>query len=208
MTSEKESAFELNRIVSGRLAPIAGQWHIDTGFTYVGFEVQRLFTRVYGRFERVAGTIVIADNPLESTIEVIVETDSVRTGHAATESAIRSPQLLAVDEHPEARFVSTCLAGTDSDLWRLFGDLTLLSVTKPIDLLCRYKGAVHNPFGQQEKLSIEAEGSFDRREFGLGSFQDRVPGAEGLMIVSNHIHLTLEIEANLDDSRDQPHLDG
>lgn len=199
MTSEAGSAFELSRLVSGRLAPIAGQWHIDSDFTLVGFQVQRLFTRVYGRFERVAGTIGIAENPFESTIEVIVETGSVRTGHALTESAIRSPQLLAVDDYPEARFVSTRLAGTDSDLWRLFGDLTMRNMTKPIVLLCRYKGAAHNPFGQQKKLSIQAEGSFDRREFGLVSFQDRVPGAEGLMVVGNDVELTLEIEANLDE---------
>ena len=201
-SSETESASELSRIVSGRLAPIAGQWHIDSGFTFLGFEVQRLFTRVHGRLERVSGTIVMAENPLESTIEVIIETGSIRTGHALTEAAIRSAQLLAVDDYPEARFVSTSLAAADSDRWHLFGDLTLRNVTKPIELLCRYKGAAQNPFGQQKKFSVEAETSFDRREFGIVDFQDRVPGAEGLMVVGNHVRLTLEIEANLDDSGD------
>ena len=199
MTVEEESAPKLSRIVSGRLAPIAGQWQIESGFTFVGFEIQRLFTKVYGRFERVSGTISIAENPLQSTIEVIVETASVRTGHALTEAAIRSSQFLAVDDYPEARFASTGLVGSDSDRWRLVGELTLRNVTKPLEVLCRYKGAVLNPFGQHKTLSVEAETSFDRREFGLGDFQDHVPGSAGLMILGNGVHLTLEIEANLEE---------
>ena len=202
MMVEAGSAPELSRIVSGRLAPIAGQWQIESGFTFVGFEVQRLFTRVYGRFERVSGMIAMAEDPLQSTIDVTVETASVRTGHALTEAAIRSSQFLAVDDYPEARFISTGLVGSDSDRWRLVGELTLCNVTKSLEILCRYKGAVLNPFGQQRTLSVEAETSFDRREFGLGDFQDPVPGASELMILGNHVHLTLEIEANLNEDED------
>ena len=208
VTSEIEVMPQLNRIVSGRLAPIAGQWHIDDGFTFVGFEVQRLLTRVHGRFFGVRGKIRIAENLPESTIEVVVETATVKTGHALTETAIRSSQFLAVDDFPEARFVSTGLAGTESDRWFLFGELTVRNVTKPIELLCRYKGAVKNPFGQQNKFSVEAATSFDRREFGLVDFQDHIPGTEGLMIVGNDVRLRLEIEANLDDGRDSSRLDG
>ena len=198
LNSQSDAPRELSRVVSGRLAPIAGLWQIDGDFTFVGFEVQRLFTRFFGRFERVSGTIAVPEDPFQSTIEVFVDTGSVRTGHAATEAAIRSFDLLATEDYPQARFASTGLVGTESDQWRVIGDLTMRDITRPIEMLCRYKGAAQNPFGGQMKLSIEAETSFDRREFDLVNFQDYVPGVEGLMIIGNDVRLTMEVEANLE----------
>ena len=71
-----------------------GTWTIDESHTTVGFTARHLMiTKVRGRFGKVSGAAVIAENPLDSTVSAEIELGSIDTGDAGHRSHGRG-QLL------------------------------------------------------------------------------------------------------------------
>ena len=63
--------------------------------------------KVRGRFNRVSGTVQIANPPEQSTVQVTIQTASVSTGVRRRDDHLRSADFLDVGTYPEMRFVST-----------------------------------------------------------------------------------------------------
>ena len=91
------------RTVSGTELPAAGTWSIDPGHAEIGF-VGRHFglTKIRGRFTAVEGSIVIAEEPSESTVEVVIDMTTVSSGDQARDDHLRSVDFFDVDRYPTA----------------------------------------------------------------------------------------------------------
>ena len=83
-----------------------------------------MVTKVRGPFEVASGSIDIADDIEESTVEVVLRTASVSTGAADRDGHIKSADFLDVENYPEMRFVSTDIIPA-GDSWAMSGDLTI-----------------------------------------------------------------------------------
>jgi polyisoprenoid-binding protein YceI len=80
---------------------VAGTWDFDPPHTYVGFVVRHLVvTKVRGRFENVEGHIVTAENPLESSVEVSVDLNSVNTNNETRDNHLRSADFFEAETYP------------------------------------------------------------------------------------------------------------
>src|SRR5690349_22383960 len=70
----------LTRTFEGTEVPEAGTYAIDGSHSEIGFMVKHMMvSKVRGRFTDFDGTVVIADDPLQSSVEVNVRLDSVDT---------------------------------------------------------------------------------------------------------------------------------
>ena len=68
----------IGRTVNSTEVPVAGKWRIDPGHAEVAFIGRHfMLTKVHGRFTEVEGTIEIADDPADSTVEVTIGMASV-----------------------------------------------------------------------------------------------------------------------------------
>src|SRR5256885_7496881 len=87
---------------------VVGPWDFAPPHTYVGFVVRHLVvTKVRGRFEDVEGHIVTAENPLDSTVEVSIDLNSVNTNNEGRDNHLRSADFFEVDKFPKMTFKST-----------------------------------------------------------------------------------------------------
>jgi polyisoprenoid-binding protein YceI len=78
------------------LAPSPGVYAIDAVHNFVRLTAQhRVVGRVRGRLERVAG-VTIAEEPIASSPEVIVETASISTPFVARDEGLRSDRFSAL----------------------------------------------------------------------------------------------------------------
>ncbi|MGH9277511.1 MAG: YceI family protein [Acidimicrobiales bacterium] len=154
------------RIVDGQAVPLAGSYAIDRAHSMVEFVGRHLVvTKVRGRFTRFDGSIVVADQPTDSSVEVTVEADSLETHDERRDQHLRGEDFLAVDRYPTLSFRSTAIEPGDR-AWRLTGDLTVRGVTRPVTFDLEFDGAVADPWGGT-RISFSASAEIDREDWGL-----------------------------------------
>ena len=184
----------VTREINHRLVPLAGIYIIDPVHTFFGFRAQHLVVgRVRGRFEAVTGRIVIAEDILQSQVEVTVESGSLSTLMPMRDEDLRSARYLDAATYPKMTFRSSTITELTDGRWGVHGDLTIRDVTQPIELLVQFGGATIDGAGHM-RIAFHAGGSIARKDFGLTS--ELLTEAGGLL-VGRDVSLDLDIEATL-----------
>ena len=194
---------DLVRLVDGRLLPVPGVWAVDPGHTSAAFAVRHMLTLMRGRFCDLAGTITVAEDPLDSSVEVTIQVASIHTGNARADEALLGERFLEADRFPTITFASTGVKLAEDGHWTVSGDLTAHGVTRPIALDTQFLGAATNPLGGQAKMGFEARTSIQREDYGL-HFTAEAPDSPGVFVMGSRIDLTLDVEANLMDGAGRP----
>ncbi|MGH3370434.1 MAG: YceI family protein [Nocardioidaceae bacterium] len=181
-----------SRVANHVLVPSPGVYTIDPVHTFVGFAAQHLVIgRVRGRFERLAGTVTIADDPTASALEVTVETASISTLFAARDDDLRSARFLDSDSHPTMTYRSTDVIERPRGEWNVLGDLCIRGVTQAVPLTVRFGGSITDSWGNP-RASFHASGTVTRSAFGL---VEELKKEAGSMLIGDDITLDIEAEA-------------
>jgi len=174
--------------------PATGTWTLDPAHTDVTFTARHLMvTKVRGRFPLAAGSVTIAANPLESSVEATVDVARVDSGDAGRDEHLRSPDFFDTEHHPTVSFRSTKVEDVGGGSYRLTGDLTIKDVTKPVTLDLEYLGTISSPWGDQ-RAGFSATTEVSRKEWGL---EWNVALEAGGVVVSDKVRLHIDAEAVL-----------
>jgi polyisoprenoid-binding protein YceI len=170
-----------------------GTWTIDAAHSTVGFTVKHMMvSKVRGKFGAVTGTIVTAENPLESTATATIEIGSIDTGNAQRDEHLRSADFFSADKNHEMTFTSTRIVKEGED-YKATGDLSLNGVTKPVTFTVELEGFGPDAYGGT-RAGFTGTGTLSRKEWGI-TFTGAIEG--GGVVVSDKVDLSLEIEAVL-----------
>ena len=152
-------------LFAGTLSAQAADYAFDKkgSHQFLQFRVQHLgYSWLYGRFNNFDGNFSYdAETPDKAKVSVTIDTSSVDTNHAERDKHIRSDDFLNVDKFSEAKFVSTSFDGKS-----LKGNLTLMGVTKPIDLTVEKIGEGKDPWGGY-RAGFEGRATFKMADFGI-----------------------------------------
>jgi len=167
------------------------QWQFDPLHTQVEFSAKHLgMMTVRGNFPELTTTGYIdPDHPEASSVEVIIQTASIRTHNAQRDNDLRSSNLLEVDKYPTMTFKSTRIEQTGHDRYSMTGNLTLKGNTRPVTLKVVKYGEFNNPM-MGHRIGYSAEGKINRRDFGI-TFDMML---DGKWVVSNEIDIFIEGE--------------
>ena len=175
---------------------VTGTWNIDPAHSDVSFTVRHMMvSKVRGRFSRVSGEIVTAENPLESAVTATIDMNSIDTNNAQRDEHIRSADFFETAKHPTMTFRSAGLRADGED-FVLDGELNLHGVTQPVTLKVELGGFgpdALNPAGGT-RVGFSASGEINRRDFGIDL---TMPMDGGGVVVGDKVQVTLEIEAVL-----------
>lgn len=168
-----------------------GVWKADPYHTQVEFAAKHLgMMTVRGHFADVSVTGTIdPDHPEASSVEVTIQTASIRTHNENRDNDLRSSNFLEVDKYPTITFKSTKIEHTGGDRYTMTGDLTIKGVTKPVTLQGVRYGEFNDPM-MGHRIAYSAEGQINRRDFNM-TFN---PVLDGKFVVSNEIQLMIEGE--------------
>ena len=181
------------RVVAATELPSPGRWRIDPGHAEVAFIGRHfMLTKIRGRFTGVTGTITVAEEPGESTVEVTIDMASVNSGSQARDDHLRSADFFDVARHPTAAF-SGRPAGWLGTRGLLAGELTIRGITRPVTLTAGYLGHVADPWGGQRAI-FTGEGTLNREDWDLTW---NMPLDGGGLLVSKDIRIEIEAEAVL-----------
>jgi polyisoprenoid-binding protein YceI len=157
----------LNREFSGLTLPAPGTFVLDPAHTTVSFVARHLMvSKVRGSFGTAAGTVTLAENPVESTVEATIDAASITTGVADRDGHLRGPDFLDVERFPTLTFRSLAVEPAGGTEFVLVGELTIRDVTRPVRLNLEFEGATVNPWGK-EVVGFSASTEIDREDFGI-----------------------------------------
>jgi polyisoprenoid-binding protein YceI len=181
------------RIINGRQVPPAGNWKVDHIHSDLRITARHLMVaKVRGTFEDFDASIVVGEDPLDSTVQFEAKAASVTTGTTDRDNHLRSGDFLDAEQYPLVTFESTSLKPSGDD-WQLDGDLTIRGVTKPVTFDLAFEGAATDPYGNT-KAGFSAVGEIERKDWGLTW---NVPLENGGVLVSEKFKIEFDIEADL-----------
>ncbi len=175
---------------------VAGTWTVDPSHSEVGFVVRHMMvSKVKGRFTGVSGTITVAENVLESSVQAAVDTASIDTRDENRDNHLRSADFFDAENYPQLTFRSTGIR-PDGDDFLLDGELTLHGTTRPVTFALEFNGAAANPLAEgRPTAGFSAETEISRKDFGL---EWNVALETGGVLVGDKVKIVLEIEAGKD----------
>ena len=181
----------ITRIVDGTEVPGAGDYELDGSHSHVGFSVRHMMvSKTKGRFAEVKGTIHIAEDPLESSVEVEIPVASIDTRDEARDGHLRSADFFDAEQHPLLRYRSTSVTPVAKDRWRVDGELTVRGVTQPVPLDVTFEGGAKDPWGGS-RIGFTARADLDREAFGLTWNQALETGG---VLVGKQVRIEIEAE--------------
>src|SRR5437016_4620798 len=104
--------------------PAPGTWEIDPVHSHVSFLVRHLMvSKVRGRFGSFSGTIHVAEDHKESTVEATIDAASIDTGEPNRDAHVRSADFLDVEHYPTITFKAAGPVRRSGAEFTLTGDL-------------------------------------------------------------------------------------
>ncbi len=172
----------------------AGTWAIDPVHSDLSFTARHLMvSKVRGHFRDFDGEVVLAENPLESTVTANIRVTSVDTNQEFRDNHIRSGDFFDAENHPIATYRSTGVRVEDGE-FVIDGELTLRGITRSVPLQVELNGFGPDPQVEGgRRAGFTARGRINRKDFevNFGGVMN------GVTVVGDHIDLTFEVETVL-----------
>jgi polyisoprenoid-binding protein YceI len=145
----------------------ATTWAIDPTHSEVQFKVKHLvISTVTGAFKTFEGTVVSETEDFDGAkVDFSADIASIDTNQAQRDEHLKSGDFFDAATHPKLTIKGTLVKKGDES-YTLQGDLTVKSVTKPIEFAVEYGGNMTDFYGN-DKSGFEITGKINRKEFGL-----------------------------------------
>lgn len=169
----------------------AADYEIDPAHTNVGFSAKHLkITKVYGNFVNYRADINYDKftnrlNKLEADIEV----KSINTQNQKRDGHLIEEVFFYAEKFPRIKFKMTRFEKKSEKQGKIYGNITIRDITKPVQLDFEYGGENRDKQGV-EKIGFSIEGAVLRSDFDIG---EKYPES----LISNKIDIKIDIQAML-----------
>jgi len=190
--TETQAATSAARTYNGTEIPVAGTYTLDANHKRVGFVARHLMvSKVRGEFKEATATIVVAEDPLQSSVSATIQTDSFHSNQEQRDGHVKSADFLHAEKWPTLEYRSTGVKSFEGNEFVVTGELTIRDVTRPVDLKVELDGVGRSPYGQ-DVFGFSATAEIDREDFGIT--YNMALEAGGVMI-SKTVKIEIEGEA-------------
>jgi polyisoprenoid-binding protein YceI len=168
-------------------------WMIDPAHSNVEFSVKHMMiATVKGQFSQVEGTLQFDPaQPEQASVTAAIDTASITTFNEMRDQHLRTNDFFNAEEYPALTFQSARVESVSDERLRVYGELTIRDVTRPVVLETEYEGQILDAYGQQ-RIAFTATTEISRREFGV-NWNGAIEG--GGVVVGDKVKVTLHIAA-------------
>ncbi len=166
-------------------------WNLDATHSSVEFVVKHMMiASTKGRFAEFTVDAEIDEaNLANSKATVTINAQSVDTHDEKRDAHLRSGDFFDAENAKNLVFETTKIEPKGSD-YKIYGNLTVRGVTKPIVLDAEASGPIKDPWGNT-RVGVSATGKVNRKEFGLN--WNTVLEAGGFL-VGDDVKMNVDIE--------------
>ncbi|XBS68941.1 YceI family protein [Acerihabitans sp. KWT182] len=161
---------------------------MDPAHTSVVFSWNHFgFSNPTANFSNVTGNIVLDDKQMtHSKVDVTIPIDSVDTHVQKLTEEFKGKDYFDQATYPDATFHSTKIVSEGGHKYKVYGDLKIKDITKPVVLNAVLNKKGEHPMEKKPAVGFDATTTIKRAEFGLDKF---VP------MVSDAVKITISTEA-------------
>ncbi len=160
-------------------APV--NYSIDPAHTYPSFKAPHMGISFWrGKFNKSSGKLVLDQDAKTGTVDISIDATSVDFGHDKMNEHAMGEDFFNAKKYPTITYKGTIKL--DGDKGEVDGQLTLLGVTKPVKLKIESFRCIQHPFYKKEVCGADAEGEFNRADFGMTKAADGELGKVKLQI--------------------------
>ena len=162
-------------------------YEFDTVHTQVLFFADHIgFSKSQGEFLAFDGEFAFdADNWADSSVNVTIQTDSISMDSEKWDDHMKNKDFFNVSEYPTMTFNSSKIESSDDKTGKVYGQLTLLGITRPVVLDVTFNKAGIHPFSKKYVAGFSATTTVKRSEFGM---------KYGIPLLGNDIEVRPEVE--------------
>jgi polyisoprenoid-binding protein YceI len=144
------------------------KWVLDPTHSELGFKIKHLMiSNVSGFFNsfQVEGETNEEDF---STAKIRLKADmnSIYTNNEQRDAHLKNSDFFETDKHPEMIFESGRIEKVDGGNFRLYGNLSLKNISRPVQLNVEYSGTTRDPWGG-ERAGFTVTGKIKRSDWGI-----------------------------------------
>jgi polyisoprenoid-binding protein YceI len=169
------------------------KWSMDQAHCEIGFRVRHLMIAyVKGTFKTFDASIYTTSKDFTTAeIDLWIDPSSIDTGDTKRDEHLKSADFFDVNNHKQITFTSSTIGKPDTDgNQELWGELTMIGVTKNVKLNVQFGGIIKDPWGN-EKAGFTISGKIKRSDWGL--IWNATIETGGLM-VSDEVTISCEVE--------------
>ncbi len=169
------------------------KWSVDLSHSEISFSVKHLMiSRVTGSFTVFDASIYTTSKDfLTAEIDLWIDVASITTGDLKRDEHLKSSEFFDVKNHKQITFTSRTIAKEGlKDTHELWGELTMIGITKNIKLDVQFGGIVKDPYGN-EKAGFSLTGKINRSDWGLTWNTALETGG---VVMSDEVIISCEIE--------------
>ncbi|MEI6172490.1 MAG: YceI family protein [Bacteroidota bacterium] len=169
------------------------KWSVDHDHSEIGFNVRHLMiAHVKGAFKKFDASIYTSEKDFTTAeIDLWIDASSIDTNNETRDEHLKSTDFFDVQKHKQITFTSGTIGQPDHEgNHELWGELTMIGVTKTIRLNLQFGGIAHDPWGN-EKAGLTVTGKISRNDWGLVW---NTPMETGGLMVSEEVAILCEIE--------------
>ena len=140
------------------------KWTLDPAHSEISFKVKHLMiSHVKGGFKIFDANIYTHSKDFTTAeIDLWIDASSIQTGDDKRDEHLKSADFLDVAQHKQITFTSSTMGKPDADgTVELWGELTMVGITKNIKLEVQFGGIAKDPWGN-EKAGFTITGKINR----------------------------------------------
>jgi polyisoprenoid-binding protein YceI len=164
---------QIKHIIAAVLAVSAGSafaqtYNIEPNHTFPSFEADHLGISVWrGKFTKTSGVVVLDRKAKTGTMNIAIEANSIDFGHAKMNEHAKSKDMFNVEQFPTITYKGKSMKFDGDKPVSVEGELTMLGVTKPVNLTIGKFKCIEHPMFKREVCGADATAEFKRTDFGL-----------------------------------------
>ncbi|MCC2658859.1 MAG: polyisoprenoid-binding protein [Panacagrimonas sp.] len=159
-------------LVAGPAIAAPANYTVDPSHTYPSFKAAHKSLSFWrGKFNKTSGTIVLDREGKTGTVDITIDATSIDFGHDKMNEHAKSDEFFDAAKHPTITYKGKITFKGDVPE-EVDGEMTLLGVTKPLKLDIDHFVCAPHPMLKREVCGADAEGEFNRADFGMTKAAD------------------------------------
>lgn len=168
------------------------KWSIVQAHTEISFNMSHLLTtHTKGNFKLFDANIYTKGKDFTTAeVNLYIDASSIYTGDEKRDEHLKSCDFLDVKNYKQIIFVSSTIGKYINGKYELWGELTMLGITKNVKLEVLFGGILTDFLGN-EKVRFTVTGKINRNDWGLTW---NTPVAVGVLMIGEEVAISCKIE--------------